>query len=128
MKYSQQIGFFAAILVLVACNMPWVTIASLDTTINGFYTDKTNFGRPGIMQTVLSASMLLLFLINRIWAKRTNIFLGALSFAWSVRNYIIVSTCAMGECPEKKAGLYLLVASTFIALMMSFLPKNVGKK
>ncbi|MFY8003808.1 MAG: hypothetical protein ACOVNR_03165 [Chitinophagaceae bacterium] len=128
MKYSQQIGILSALIVVTACFLPWVSIESLQAIINGFETSKTNFGRPGIMQTSLSVIMLLMFAINRIWAKRTNIFLGAFNFAWSVRNYIIVSTCAMGECPQKKLGLYMLVTAAFVCMVMIFLPQRVGKK
>jgi uncharacterized membrane protein YuzA (DUF378 family) len=50
-------------------------------------------------------------------------------FAWSVRNYILVSTCLMGECPVKQPALYVLVGASFVVMIMSLLPKiNTSKK
>jgi hypothetical protein len=72
---------------------------------------------------------LIFFVVPSIWAKRTNIFIGAIVFAWSVRNYILVSTCLMGECPVKQPALYALVAASFVVMMMTLLPKiNTTKK
>ncbi len=83
----------------------------------------TTFGKPGIMNIVFSTVCLLFFAIPRIWAKRTNIFICVLNLAWSIRNYILVTSCFMGDCPEKKAGIFLLVLLAFIMLLMSFFPK-----
>jgi hypothetical protein len=70
-----------------------------------------------------------LFLIPAIWAKRTNIFIGAIVFTWSLRNYILVSTCLMGECPVKQPALYTLVIASGVVMVMSLLPKlNTLKK
>jgi hypothetical protein len=68
-------------------------------------------------------------LIPAIWAKRTNIFIGAIVFSWSIRNYILVSTCLMGECPVKQPALYALVTASGIVMLMALLPKlNSTKK
>jgi hypothetical protein len=50
-------------------------------------------------------------------------------FSWSIRNYILVSTCLMGECPEKQPALYALVIASSIVMLMTLLPKlNSTKK
>jgi hypothetical protein len=60
-------------------------------------------------------------LINKIWAKRLNVAIGAfiltISFAclWIFR-------CEYGECPEKQAALYIMFASSLIVLIGSLLP------
>lgn len=43
--------------------------------------------------------------------------------AWALRNYLLLSTCQGGECPDKKAGLFLLMIASGIILAMSLLPK-----
>lgn len=129
MKYSQYIGILACLIVLICSFLPWSIVVSEHITISGFDTKGTRFGRPGLFLNFFTGISLLLFIIPTIWAKRTNIFLGALVFAWSVRNYILVSTCLMGECPVKQPALYVLVTASFVVMIMTLLPKlNTSKK
>jgi len=123
MKYSQQIGVAAVLALLGICFMPWVYIASVNITVTGFNATGTNFGKPGLLGVIFGAIMLMLFLVQKIWAKRTNVFIGAIVFAWSIKNFIVLASCFAGDCPEKKAGLYLQLLFSFIALLMTFFPK-----
>lgn len=123
MKYSQRIGILAAIGVMALCWLPWIFIASRQLTVSGFHAEGTNFGRPGLLHMVFCIVMLVLFTVPAIWAKRTNVFVAAINLAWSVRNYILLSSCLMGECPEKKPALYLLIVFAAIAQVMALLPK-----
>ncbi len=123
MKHSQTIGFIAVVLTLLVCFMPWVVIESKDITISGFKATGTKFGRPGMFLVYMGSIAAVLFLTPKIWAKRINVFLTAMFFAWAVRNYIILTTCDGGECPKKQVGLFLLLAFSAITMIMSFLPK-----
>ncbi|WP_157611384.1 hypothetical protein [Sediminibacterium salmoneum] len=123
MKHSQTIGFIAVLLTILVCFMPWVVIESKEITITGFKAEGTKFGRPGMFLVYMGAIAAALFLIPKIWAKRINVFLTAMFFAWAVRNYIILTTCDGGECPKKQVGLFLLLAFSAITMIMSFLPK-----
>jgi hypothetical protein len=123
MKYSQLIGVIAALIVITLCFFPWSYIASKDVVVSGLNAEGTRFGRPGLMNIIMSSIAIILFLIPRVWAKRFNTFITVFNFAWSIRNYIIISYCFMGECPEKKTSLYLLVTISFIVLVMALLPK-----
>jgi hypothetical protein len=58
-----------------------------------------------------------------LWAKRLNVALAALILAWSFRNYLVLSTCQMGECPQKQWALYACIVISFGILIMTFLPK-----
>ncbi len=122
MKYSQQIGMVLAIAIIGICFMPWVYIESKSIVIDGFHAKGTNFGRPGLFIAYTSGIAAILFLLNKIWAKRVNIFITTFALAWSLRNYIILSTCFGGECPEKLVGLYLLVFLSICMFIMSLLP------
>jgi hypothetical protein len=129
MKYSQYIGILACLVVLICSFLPWSIVVSEQITISGFDTKGTSFGRPGLFLNFFTVIALMFFVKPFIWAKRTNIFIGAIVFAWSVRNYILVSTCLMGECPVKQPALYALVAASFVVMMMTLLPKiNTTKK
>lgn len=85
-------------------------------------TEGTNFGKPALINLIVSAIAAVFFLYSAVMAKRANLFLCAFNFAWSVRNYIIVSTCRAGECPEKRFGLYLLLISSVIIMVASLFP------
>lgn len=123
MRYSQLIGAIAAIVLIAACFMPWSYIASKQIEVTGLNAIGTNFGKPGMFNLILTSVALIFFIVPKIWAKRTNVFVGALNLAWSIRNFFIVTACSMGECPEKKTGLYLLLVCSIIMQLMTFLPK-----
>ena len=123
MKYSQRIGIVAAIALMAICFFPWSYIASKQITVSGFSAIGTNFGKPGLINFALCVVMLVMFVVPTIWAKRTNVFIAALNLAWSFRNYLLLSSCMMGECPEKKWGLYVLVFLAFVIQIMALLPK-----
>ena len=123
MKNSQVIGIVMVIIVIATCFFPWVFIESKQIPVTGLNAAGTNFGKPGKMVIYLATLSAVLFLINKIWAKRINVFITAFCFAWTIRNYLILSACFAGECPEKKWALYVLVASSALMMLMSFLPK-----
>ncbi len=130
MKYSQLIGIAASLAIIGICYMPWVSIESINAVVTGMHTEKTNFGRPGLAHITFSIICLLLFATPRVWAKRTNVFIATINLAWAIRNYIILTTCQAGECPEKKLGLYLLLVAAVVIQVMTFFPKIAlpGKK
>jgi hypothetical protein len=129
MKYSQTIGIIACLIVLICSYLPWSIVVSEHITISGFDTRGTRFGRPGLFLDFFTVLSLLLFAIPKIWAKRTNIFIWAIVFTWSIRNYILVSTCLMGECPVKQPALYVLVGASLVVMIMTLLPTiNTSKK
>jgi len=63
-------------------------------------------------------------LIPKIWAKRINIFIAAINLALAIKNYILFTMCREGICPEKKAGIYLLLLVSIFLLAMTFFPKK----
>lgn len=109
--------------MIIACTMPWVQVISKNITVTGLKATGTNYGMPGLMNIILGCVATLFFLLPKIWAKRTNIFVCALNAAWAVRSYILVSTCQMGECPEKQVGLYLLFVASVMMLVAALFPR-----
>ena len=123
MKYSQAIGIIATLAMIGICFLPWSFIASQHITVSGFSAQGTNFGKPGLFNCIMGIIMLLMFAVPAIWSKRTNVFISALNLAWAFRNYLLISACMMGECPEKQPSLYMLVALALLIQLMTFLPK-----
>jgi hypothetical protein len=131
MKYSQFIGIAAAIALVIVCTLPWVYIPSLHiylSGLNGKSSPELTFGNQIQSHGFFATAMIICFYVPRIWAKRLNVFLGAINLAWAFKNFLIFSMCRGGECPEKQVGLYLLLVFASILFVMSLLPKLDVKK
>jgi hypothetical protein len=122
MRLMKWVGIASALILIVACFMPWVIIPSKNITVSGVSTDGTSFGKPAYLHFILTFFFLLLSFIQRIWAKRVNLILVALNLAWAIRNYFMVSTCRGGECPEKQMAVFLLAAASVIMLIAALFP------
>ena len=122
MKYSQWIGIVAALLLIEACFMPWAYFPDLGKNFTGFFSEKNIYGRPGKVLIFFSAAEILLFAIPRVWAKRANIFVAALTIAFAIKSYILYSSCYGGVCPDKRAGIFLMLGSAAITLVAALLP------
>lgn len=125
MKYSQQIGIIAAILIIAVCYLPWIEIKELNLVVNGVngkINNNFSFGKPIILHSFCSIVSVILFSINKIWAKRVNIFFCFLNLSLALKNYILYKMCRP-ECPTVQFGLYLLLVLAITAQIMSFLPK-----
>ena len=131
MKYTQIIGLIAALALIFICFIPWVYIPSLQVYLNGINgkgSPELNFGSQVKSHGFLALWMGVCFLVPRVWAKRLNVFLGAINLSWAFKNYLIFSMCRAGECPEKQIGLYLLLIVSAILLVASLFPKLELKK
>lgn len=122
MKYSQWIGIAAALLLVAASRMPWAYFPDLGKEFTGYFSEQNRYGRPGEFLTFFSVIMIVLFAIPRIWAKRTNIVVAAITVAYAVRSYILYTSCYHGICPEKRAGIFLVLLGAAITLAVALLP------
>lgn len=122
MKYSQWIGVVIALLVIMSCFLPWMEVPGTQQLVTGMNNMGTNLGKPGKLNIILSTLAIVLFLIPRIWAKRTNLIFCALGIAWAFRNFLLYARCEMGVCPQRKYGLYLLFIGSALMLVAALLP------
>ncbi len=122
MKYSQWIGVGAAILVVIACFVPWAYYPDLREQFTGFFSEQNRYGRPGKVLIVLCVVETLLFLTPRIWAKRANLFMSAVTLAWGIKSYMLYTACYRGICPERRLGIFLVLGGAAIMLAASLLP------
>lgn len=122
MKYSKWIGLAGVVLLVIAAYQPWIWIPSKNIMVSGMHAPGTNFGRPALLNFYLSAIAVVFYLIPTAMAKRFNIFFCAFSLAWTLRNFIIVSTCRAGECPEKQYGLYLYCLAAVLMMVAALTP------
>ncbi|MER3465650.1 MAG: hypothetical protein C4329_15795 [Chitinophagaceae bacterium] len=116
MQPFRWFGLIAAIILIVACYLPWATIPIGNVIVTGMQTEGTGFGKPGIMHIALSAIFILFLLVNKNWSKRANLLIIALNTGWALRNMIIIPACHMGACPKIHIGFY----TTLIAAILVF--------
>ena len=122
MRYMKWIGLLAVVLLVVSCFFPWVIISSKNIVVSGVDSTGTNFGKPGYAHFVLGVFFIVFHLVSKLWAKRINLLIVALNLAWAVRNYLIISMCREGECPEKQIGLWLVLAASTLMLIAALFP------
>lgn len=120
---SQWLALLAAMILAIACFMPWSQIQSMGLTLSGVDTTGTRYGRPAYNHFILTGVILLLTFITRIWAKRMNLLFGVLNLAWAIRNFILFGRCEAGDCPERQIGLYLVLLAAVILMLTILFPK-----
>jgi hypothetical protein len=122
MKNSKWVGLVGALIVIGACFLPWAYYPDLQKEFTGFFSEQNIYGRPGKIVTFFAVIDILLFLVPRVWAKRANILVAAMGFAFSVKSYILFTGCYRGICPERRAGIFLVLGGAVIILVASLLP------
>ena len=128
-KIVHWLGLAACVVLIVSCFLPWAYYADINQTFTGMYSYKNEYGRPGKYLAVIGAITLTLMLLPKIWAKRVNLFLCALTVGYTIKTYILFGSCYNNYCPEKQTGLYLMLFSSVIMLAASVFPEfRIGEK
>lgn len=122
MKYYKVIGLLASVALIVSCFLPWAYYPDLQKSFSGFFSEQNVYGKPGIAFTFFGVISVILLFINKIWAKRTLIFFAALNIGYLLKTYVIYTSCYKGYCPEKQYGIYFLIISSLVLLVISFFP------
>jgi len=117
MKYAPYIGILAAILLIISCFLPWAYYPDIQQTFTGFYSHENTYGRPGKAFIFLALLITIFLLIPRLWAKRAGQVTGIVILAYAVKTFILFTSCYNGVCPEKKAGIFLVIFSAIIILI-----------
>ena len=116
------LGITAAIALLIACFIPWAYYPDLDKTFNGFFSEGNAYGKPGKVFIFLAVVSIALFIIPKIWAKRFNMLVVALTIAYAVKSYVLFTACYRGICPDKKFGIFLILISSVIMMIAAVTP------
>jgi len=127
-KILHWIGLAACIVLVVSCFMPWAyyadaTIVNVsDRTFTGFYSYGNNYGKPGKLLLLISILAFAFMLLPKIWAKRVNLFVCALGVGYAIKSFVLFTSCYNAYCPEKRAGIYLMLFSTIVMMIASAFP------
>ncbi|MDX2047547.1 MAG: hypothetical protein SFU87_12225, partial [Chitinophagaceae bacterium] len=127
-KYSKWAGLLATLFLVVSCFLPWTYHADIDKVFTGFFSEKNVYGKPGKFLVFTAALIAAGFIIPRVWAKRTNLFVSAISFAYALKSFFIYASCYRGYCPEKKLGIWLMLTCSFVMMVMAVFPDLKIKK
>ncbi len=122
MRTMKWLGYLGALLLIIACFLKWVVISSKNIIVTGLETTGTSFGKPAYFHFLLTALFLVFHSIPKIWAKRANIIVAAINLAWAIRNYFVITLCRGGDCPDKQAGIYLILISAVVMLVAALFP------
>jgi len=117
-----SVGIIAALILIASCFIPWTYYPDIDKTFTGFFSQANAYGKPGKAIIFFSVLSVVLFIIPKIWAKRFNVLVTAITIAYCVRSYVLFTTCSGGVCPEKKVGIFLIVISSALMLVSALLP------
>lgn len=122
MKYSQWIGIAAAVILVIAGFLPWTYYPDLNKNFTGFFTERNMYGKPGSVFVVTSIIAIVFYAIQRIWAKRWNMFICAFALAYAIKSFIMYSGCYRGICPDKLAGLWIMLLAAIVMMVMALFP------
>jgi hypothetical protein len=125
-KYLYWIGIAACITLIVSCFLPWVYFPVINETFTGFHVTKfpngNYYGRAGYPITIMTSVIMIFMVVQKVWAKRTNLFLCALLFAYIFRTYnLFTGSLIKGEVINK-IGIYLILISSVIMLIAALFP------
>jgi len=121
-KIIYWVGVAACVVLIISCFIPWTFHADIGKTFNGFFSEQNEYGKPGKMLIIFSAVILVFMLLPKIWAKRANLFLTAFLVAYAIKTYILFTSCYNAYCPDKKAGIYIMLFSTVFMLLGAVFP------
>ena len=129
-KIIFYVGISACIALIACCFLPWVHYNNINETFTGFNVKKfvtgNYYGRAGIIITVISSFVLIFMLVPKLWAKRVNLFVAALLFAYCIRTYIIFTSALFEGEVEKYVAIYLIMILSFVVLVAAVFPRMKG--
>ncbi len=122
MKYYKIVGIIACILLVISCFLPWTYYADLGKSFTGFFTEQNIYGKPGKVFIFLAVCSAVLIFLDKIWAKRTLLFLTAINVAYLIKTYLLFTTCYNTICPQKEYGFFVLMLSVILLIIVSLFP------
>lgn len=122
MKYSQLTGVAASMLLMISGFMNWTWYPDIQTYFTGFFSENNTYGKPAKVFIFFALVAVIFFLVSKIWAKRWNLLICALTLAFAIKTFILFTGCYRGICPEKQLGIWLMVGSASLMMVCAVLP------
>lgn len=130
MQYSKWVGLASCVILVIACFIPWAYYPDINKNFTGFFSQDNSYGKPGKFLVFFALLSAILIMLPRVWAKRAHIFFAAVFTGYAIKTYVLFTSCYNTFCPQRKAGIYLMMISCFLILIISIFPdiKIRGKK
>lgn len=128
LKFLHWLGIAACITLIVSCFLPWGYYGDINQTFTGFYSYQNQYGRPGKFLLPMGTLILVFMLLPKVWAKRANLFIAALTLAYAVKNYILFGSCYNNYCPQRMYGMYLVLIAASVILLAAVFPSMKFKQ
>ncbi len=125
--YSKWVALFAALLLILACFLPWAYYPDIDKIFTGFFSEKNIYGKPGKWLTVMAILSTICHFLPQVFYKRLNLLMMALNLAYAIKSYIIYAACYHGYCPEKKIGIYVMLFASILLMASAVFPSGSVK-
>jgi len=122
MKINKWVGVLVCLAIIAVCFIPWTYHADVQKNFTGFFSEKGQYGSPGKYFIFFSIVSMLLILIPKLWAKRTHWFIAGIMVAYAIKTYILYTSCYNAYCPDKKAGIFLVVFLSLGMFAISLFP------
>lgn len=122
MKYNKWIGMAACILLIAVCFMPWTYHADVQKNFTGFFSQNDAYGKPGKFFVFFSIIAFGLIVLQKVWAQRIHLFFAGVMLAYAIKTYILYTSCYNAYCPDKKAGIFLMLGLTLVIFVSSLFP------
>ena len=122
MKINKWVGVLVCLAIIAVCFIPWTYHADVQKNFTGFFSEKGQYGSPGKYFIFFSIVSMLLILIPKLWAKRTHWFIAGIMVAYAIKTYILYTSCYNAYCPDKKAGIFLIVFLSLGMFIISLFP------
>ncbi len=120
--YLHRAGLLACIALIASCFFPWAYFADIQQSFTGFYSYQNQYGKPGKFLLLVAVTAFVLFLVPKVWAKRTNLFVCALGVGYAIKTYILFVSCYKAYCPEQKPALYTMLLSIILMMVAAVFP------
>jgi len=126
-KILSSFGMAACVALVISCFIPWAYYADAhipeaDRTFTGFFSYQSQYGKPAIGLILFTTIIFVCMIVPKVWAKRINLFLSGFMLAYAFRCYNLYTSCYNAYCPEKKAGIFIMLISAIIILIASVFP------
>ncbi|MEP6675959.1 MAG: hypothetical protein ABJA78_12425 [Ferruginibacter sp.] len=129
LKILHWTGIAACILLIVSCFLPWTHYANdpvirdeAQRTFTGFYSYDNYYGRPGKFLSAIAIISMLMKLLPKVWAKRTDLFVTGIGIAYTARTVVEYTGSYTGIHPEIKIGLILMLVSVITIFIAALSP------
>lgn len=127
MKWQRWLGIAACIILIISCAMHWTWYPDIKEYFSGFYSRNNYYGRPGILLCTFAAAGVAFYILKKNWSDRLNMILAAIASAYAITSFLRFASGYDGFVPGKQAGIYLMLISTIIHLVMAVMVSAMVK-